>query len=115
MKRCKSTNCRARASRFRSEHLPACRIAAGRCVRARSDQFYRTLRLEKWNGRVPTERSADEDGSTDQGRQPMNHRAQSSGDTRIPRDAAPFLALPFAEMPRRAREGIRGLSLATTY
>src|SRR5580700_511994 len=119
MKRCKSTNCHARASRFRRERLPACMIASAQCVRARSDHSFRTLRREKWNGKAPTERSADEDGSKDQGQPPTNRRAQSSedsrGDTRILQDAAPFLALPSAEMRRRARKKILGFSLAMTF
>src|SRR5258708_7811587 len=106
MKHCKSTNCRARANRFRSGHLPEYMIAAEQCVRARSDHSCRTLRQEKWNGREPTERSADEGGSTDQDRQRMDRRAQSSADTRSPQGAAPSLASPFAETLRKARERI---------
>jgi len=44
----------------------------------------------------------------------MDRRAQSSGDSRIPRDDAPSLALPFAETLHRARERIRRPGLGMT-
>src|SRR5271155_1659791 len=103
MKRCNSTNCHAKANRFRLERLPQYRTAEARCVRERWDRFFQKRCPDKWHGKGPTVPFVVEGGSTHQAPLRRDRRARSWAGIQIRKDGAASLAWPFVELHGRVR------------